>query len=219
MGYIVDMRKRKPFSREEGTKSARLIVIAAEGRKTENIYFQRLKLEHEAQNVHVEILERGDNNSNPETVFQQISKYAKDYDIEEDDQLWVVVDRDRWKNVELASVAKKCSQKSNFHFCLSNPCFEIWLLLHIEGLEKYSEEEKERLSTNIKCEGGRTFLKKRLSELLGGYNEAKYDAGILIRTISDAIERAKVLDNCPKDRWPQNIGTRAYLLVESIMNL
>ena len=213
------MRTRKPFSREEKTKSARLIVIAAEGRKTENIYFQRLKLEHEAQNVHVKILERGDNNSNPETVFQQISKYAKDYDIEEDDQLWVVVDRDRWKNVELASVAKKCSQKSNFHFCLSNPCFEIWLLLHIEGLEEYSEEEKERLSTNIKCEGGRTFLKKRLSERLGGYNEAKYDAGILIRTISDAIERAKVLDNCPKDRWPQNIGTRAYLLVESIMNL
>ncbi len=219
MGYIVDMRTRKPFSREERTKSARLIVIAAEGRKTENIYFQRLKLEHEAQNVHVEILEREDNNSNPETVFQQISKYAKDYDIREDDQLWVVVDRDRWKSKQLASVAKKCSQKSNFHFCLSNPCFEIWLLLHIEGLEKYSDKDKERLSKNRKCEGGKTFLKKRLSELLGGYNEAKYDAGILIPTISGAIERAKVLDNCPKDRWPQKVGTRAYLLVESIMNL
>ena len=119
----------------------------------------------------------------------------------------------------MASVAKKCSQKSNFHFCLSNPCFEIWLLLHIEGLENYSEKDKECLSKNRKYKGGRTFLKKRLSELLGGYNEAKYDACILISTISDAIKRAKVLDNCPKDRWPQKVGTRAYLLVESIMNL
>lgn len=133
MGYIVDMRTRKPFSREERTKSARLIVIAAEGRKTENIYFQRLKLEHEAQNVHVEILEREDNNSNPETVFQQISKYAKDYDIREDDQLWVVVDRDRWKSKQLASVAKKCSQKSNFHFCQSQTSTFVLVILVLKS--------------------------------------------------------------------------------------
>ena len=130
--------------------------------------------------------------------------------------IWLVFDRDEVKNFDkLIEDAKE----SKMNVAWSNPCFEIWLLLHIEGLEKYSEKDKERLSKNRKCEGGKTFLKKRLSELLGGYNEAKYDACILIPTISDAIERAKVLDNCPKDRWPQKVGTRAYLLVESIMNL
>ena len=38
------MRKRKDFKRREGVKSARLVVIAAEGRNTENIYFESMKV-------------------------------------------------------------------------------------------------------------------------------------------------------------------------------
>ena len=38
------MRQRRDFERPEGLKSARLIVIAAEGRKTENIYFEATRL-------------------------------------------------------------------------------------------------------------------------------------------------------------------------------
>lgn len=204
--------------REEGKKSARLIVIAAEGRKTENIYFESLKMEHEAQNVHVEILERKDNNSNPENVYRQISAFASLYEINEDDELWVVVDRDRWTSKELSSVAQKCFQNPNLYFCLSNPCFEIWLLLHIEGLEDYSEEDKALLSKNRKGKGGKSYLKKRLSVLLNGYDEANYNAYTLIPAVSNAIDRAQALDDCPNDRWPQKIGTRAYLLVKSIMN-
>lgn len=37
------MRQRRDFERPEGVKSARLIVIAAEGLKTENIYFEAMK--------------------------------------------------------------------------------------------------------------------------------------------------------------------------------
>lgn len=33
------MRVRRNFERPEGKKSARLVVIAAEGKETENIYF------------------------------------------------------------------------------------------------------------------------------------------------------------------------------------
>lgn len=208
------MRQRKEFLREEGKKSARLIVIAAEGRRTENIYFESLRMEHEAQNVHVEILERRDNNSSPENVYGQILAFEKQYEINEDDELWVVVDRDRWTSKELSSVARKCFQHKNFRFCLSNPCFEIWLLLHIEGLEGYSEEDKALLSKNRKGKGGKSYLKSRLSFLLKGYDEANYDACTLIPTVSNAIDRARALDDCPDDRWPQKIGTRVYLLVD-----
>lgn len=37
------MRQRKDFQRIEGVKSSRLIVIAAEGRATENIYFEAMR--------------------------------------------------------------------------------------------------------------------------------------------------------------------------------
>ena len=36
--------------------------------------------------------------------------------------------------------------------------------------------------------------------------------------VEEAIERAKALDKNPADRWPQTLGTRVYLLAESVMN-
>ena len=47
------MRTRKNFTRLEGQKSAKLIVIAAEGYETENIYFEAMKTSLKASNVHV----------------------------------------------------------------------------------------------------------------------------------------------------------------------
>lgn len=38
------MRKRKDFVRLEGVRSARLVVIASEGRCTESIYFSAVKI-------------------------------------------------------------------------------------------------------------------------------------------------------------------------------
>ena len=52
------MRVRKDFTRLEGDKSARLVVIAAEGFETENIYFEAMKTSLRAANVHVEVLRR-----------------------------------------------------------------------------------------------------------------------------------------------------------------
>lgn len=60
------MRKRKDFKRREGVKSARLVVIAAEGRNTENIYFESMKVSLCASDVHVEVLHRDSNESSPE---------------------------------------------------------------------------------------------------------------------------------------------------------
>ena len=53
---------------------------------------------------------------------------------------------------------------------------------------------------------------------MGSYHEAAYDAQMLIAHVEKAIERAKVLDKNPADRWPQTLGTRVYLLAESVMN-
>ena len=69
------MRKRKDFKRREGVKSARLVVIAAEGRNTENIYFESMKVSLCASDVHVEVLHRDSNESSPENVYEQIRKF------------------------------------------------------------------------------------------------------------------------------------------------
>ncbi|WP_099292028.1 RloB family protein [Butyricimonas sp. Marseille-P3923] len=211
------MRKRKDFERREGIKSARLVVIAAEGRNTENIYFESMKISLCASDVHVEVLHRDSNNSSPENVYEQIRRFMAEYNIEDDDQLWIVVDKDKWKDKMLSSVAQHCAQNSNLRFCVSNPCFELWLLLHVEDIALYSKGQLDKLSVNKKINSQDTWLKKRVKDLTGHYHESDYDAMALLPYIDIAIERAEKLDVSPTDRWPQSIGTRVYLLVKSIM--
>lgn len=78
------MRKRKDFVRLEGVRSARLVVIASEGRCTESIYFSAVKDRLRAPNVHVEILARDSNESSPESVHAQIADFMRQYNIEDD---------------------------------------------------------------------------------------------------------------------------------------
>ena len=91
------MRKRKNFIRLEGVRSARLVVIASEGRCTESIYFSAVRDKLRAPNVHVEILARDSNESSPESVHAQIADFMRQYNIEDDDEYEIAADAfDEW---------------------------------------------------------------------------------------------------------------------------
>lgn len=218
------MRSRNSLMRErrEAFRDARLIVIASEGKDTERIYFKALAKEYSNLRVHVHILERSENeqnNSSPEHVLKQLNDYKSKYDLEADDELWLVVDKDRWTEAMLSHVATECSQEVAMHMALSNPCFELWLLLHMEDAASLSLEEQEQWMKNRRrSKNADTYLKVRLRQKLGSYHESSYDALTLIAHIEDAIERARALDKNPTDRWPQTLGTRVYLLAKSVMN-
>ena len=208
--------------RQEAFRDARLIVIASEGKDTERIYFKALAKEYTNPRVHVHILERSEaeqNNSSPEHVLKQLNDYKEQYALEADDDLWLVIDKDRWTEAMLSRVATECTQDEYMHMALSNPCIELWLLLHLVDATSLSPEEQQQWSENRR-ESRRSdpCLKIRLRQEMGSYHESAYDAQMLITHVEDAIERARALDKNPADRWPQTLGTRVYLLAESVMN-
>lgn len=208
--------------RQEAFRDARLIVIASEGKDTERIYFKALAQEYTNPRVHVHILERSEaeqNNSSPEHVLKQLNDYKEQYALEADDELWLVIDKDRWTEAMLSRVATECTQDEYMHMALSNPCIELWLLLHLVDVTSLSPEEQQQwLENHRKTKNADPYLKARLRQEMGSYHEAAYDAQMLIAHVEEAIERAKALDKNPADRWPQPLGTRVYLLAESVMN-
>lgn len=218
------MRSRNSLMRErrEAFRDARLIVIASEGKDTERIYFTALAKEYSNPRVHVHILERSENeqnNSSPEHVLKQLNDYKSQYKLEADDELWLVVDKDQWEDKMLSRVATECALEVSMHMALSNPCFELWLLLHLEDVASLTPEEHTLWMENRrKSKNADPYLRVRLRQKMGTYHESSYDALTLIAHIEDAKERARALENTPTDRWPQTLGTRVYLLAESVMN-
>lgn len=218
------MRSRNSLIRErrEAFRDARLIVIASEGKDTERIYFKALAKEYTNPRVHVHILERSEdeqNSSSPEHVLKQLNDYKGHYELESDDELWLVVDRDRWTEAMLSRVATECAQNNFMHVALSNPCIELWLLLHlVDATLLTSEEEQLWMDNRRKSKNADPYLKVRLRQEMGSYHESSYNAKMLIEHVDVAIARAEALDKNPADRWPQTLGTRVYLLAESVMN-
>ena len=217
------MRSRNSLMRErrEAFRDARLVVIASEGKDTERIYFKALAKEYANPRVHVHVLERSEdekNNSSPEHVLKQLNDYKTQYALEADDELWLVVDKDSWTDGMLSRVAAVCAKDAAMNMALSNPCFELWLLLHLEDATSLTPEEyKMWLENRRKSKNADPYLKVRLRQELGSYHESSYDAPALVVNVETAIERARRLDQGPDDRWPQTLGTRVYLLAESVV--
>ncbi len=152
------MFKFKSFERIEEFRSGRLFVIATEGKDTERIYFEALKDKIQMHQIKLEILSSDKNDSAPNKVFDRLISYQDKYGIEDDDQLWLVIDKDKWKEKTLSEIASDCNKKKSFHMGLSNPCFELWLLLHYEDVSNYDPAEKVKIKENKKIRGT-TLLK------------------------------------------------------------
>ena len=216
-------RKRVPFKRESGKKSSRLVVIACEGTNTEPAYFQEYKRLFSKSGVRIEILRREETASNPERILSMLEEFQTTYSLAEDDELWLVIDRDQWEASEIASIAQQCTQNSLLNLAVSTPCFELWLLLHRVDIAKYSEDKiAELLLNKSHPKQDRTPLRKELYNIIGRFNHKNLTPHVeedflQPEYIQSAIERSQTLDSNLKERWIEGrLGTRVYLLVQSL---
>jgi hypothetical protein len=204
-------RERRDFVRRSGLRDARLFVIASEGAVTEPRYFNGLKERWHNPRIHVEVLIREQPGlSSPQQVLKALDRFKDDYQLRDGDQLWVVIDRDSqsWKPRAMASAARECEQKEYF-LAVSNPCFEIWLLLHFEDVPKQSDMRKRKL-----IENANSLLKTEVARHCSATCE--YIDNFLPHT-RVAIARGEVLDSKPGERWPSQLGTRVYRLVRQLI--
>ena len=205
-------RERRDFVRRTGFRDASLVVIACEGAVTEPKYFNGLKERLHSPRIHVEVVLRQDRTqSSPDAVLRHLDAFAEAWFLRDGDTLWLVVDRDpqSWKPAMIADVAQRCYHKG-YLLALSNPCFELWLLLHFEDVPQQSEERRCRLLENAD-----DLLKKEESQHRQARRDWNYIDHFLPHT-ETAIHRARVLDTEPGARWPSGLGTRVYRLVELI---
>jgi hypothetical protein len=215
-------RERQELFRESNTKTKeKIIVLAFEGNDTEDLYFSALR-DHERYNdelIYLHILRRpkGDTNSSPKHVFNKLKREAKDeFNFEAADELWMIIDTDRWRDI--SEIVQECKEQGNMFAAVSNPNFELWLLLHVRDVSGFTAREMDDVLKNRKSRaaGKRTHVEKLLLEVLGSYNKSNIQPDRFLLHIDDAIARARALDEAG-EVYPSVVGSHVYKVVEKLI--
>lgn len=137
------------------------------------------------------------------------------------DKICFVIDRDR-KSFTSGSgqyeyVLDRCKEKG-FGFYLTNPCFEFWLLLHMEDL---SDLDEEKLLENGMATSTMNYaeheLRRKLREAGGpNFKKGGYNPSWFMERISMAIANERMY--CEDEAGLEhNIGSRVGILLEEMM--
>lgn len=200
----VDQKKRGKVSR----KAKKIILIGAEGKnQTERKYFKAF---NQVQSEYKIMAGKG-NNTDPVGVVEDLLKSAKqeELDLKDGDILACFSDVDfkNGRDQELRA-AMKLARQNNISVFLSNPCFEIWYLLHF------------RYST--KLYGSNEEVIKELGSYISDYSKSKDVYDLIENKIDQALLNTKrlesyYLENGTNDRLKKLPSTEAYKLIEMIL--
>ena len=194
--------KQRGYSRDDEQQKVRdysLFAIACEGTVREPEYFGPF---NGVDRIKVDIIEDEENrNSAPKKVLERVQKYIEEVGLsdKDNDTLWCVIDVDRWPMEQITELQDYCAANKGFNLVISNPCFEVWLLLHKQ--ESLNELD---LSTAQKT-------KQELNQQRnGGYSYKEY-----LPDMPAAIDNAKAVDTA-RGYFPAPKTTKVYILAEAL---
>jgi hypothetical protein len=134
-------RGHGPYSRRTGFRDVgKRVLIVCEGSKTEPKYFEALCRDKGLSAVRVRPCALG---TNPKRIVEDAVAEMKRGD-DPLDQVWCVFDRDQHDLIAEALNQAEHQAVVETHVAFSNPCFELWYLLHFECSTAYIEREAAR---------------------------------------------------------------------------
>ncbi len=178
-------------------------LIVCEGQKTERIYFNKYRQRNSGLKIETPGSSVTDPNSLVDFTRSQIKKYNIDFN--SGDQAWCVFDADQ-NSEENIERAKKLAIAENIKLCLSNPCFELWYILHFRYFDQ-------RISTSE--------LQDEIKSHIPNYDKVKDYFDTLLSKRNSAIKNANKL-NCKHSELisiSSNPSTQVVELVKEMLKI
>ena len=199
-------RARRIARRHANRPLAARIVVTTEGSLTEPEYLKVFNRFHRHQSVRlVPIGVGGDPRAVVERAIKE-SKKLKNDSLARRDSVWAMFDRDIHARF---AEAKDLARGNGIPVAISNPCFELWAILHYQ--EQHAPLDRHQ------CQ-------RKLGELCPDYNAGAGkvfgDRNVIEQHYLVAVERAKVsVQRRDEERTPGgNPSTTVHRLTEFIRN-
>ena len=147
-----------------------------------------------------------------------------------EDEFWLVTDVDKnWSNERISpnegktfydewkDTIEMCKTK-NYRYAISNPFFEVWLLLHHDIP---NDEDKSFAVTDTHLYEKTDHFRTRLRNLGVPLEDRKHmkPFDYNIEKVKTAISRAEALHLEKTDLYPRYFVTTVYILMNKIMNM
>lgn len=218
-------RESIPLVRTGGFLDAeKFYILSYEGTESEKKYFEDLRhsdIFNDSGKIETIPLKRSKNEgSNPLSVKSLLSQAKKTYNFKSTDEFWLIIDQDDWQTkhkIDIPALIAECKEEKNFYVAMSNPCFEMWLVLHLTTLDHFSVDEQNQLLENKKISLKKNHIDEVLAKCIDngrGYNKSP-DPRIFIPKVYVAIENAKSIAG--NEEYPSKLGSDVYKLVEKLI--
>ena len=169
-------------------------ILFCEGRNTEPVYFSAIKKIWTSALISIES-RRGV--GVPITIAQEALKFAKSEGLvpgtrrrrnmfEERDEVWAVFDRDEHERYE---EAVSICEANGIGVARSNPCFEVWLILH--------EQDYDRPDDRHQVQGSWNDLRPEYD----GAGTKVPDCEEMVARVMDAEKRGEELRQRRREKW------------------
>jgi hypothetical protein len=173
----------RPLKRRVGTRRPRkTLLVFCEGERTEPEYLDALKRQpavRDAAAVDLRV-QTGHGGSVPRTLVS-LAAAARSKALDEEaeiDEFWCVFDVEWPRNHPGLSEAIERARLNDIRLAVSNPCFELWLILHFEDQGAWLDNDTAR----------------RARRTLDGSSDKGLDAAKYMPLAGDAARRAAELD-------------------------
>ena len=160
-----------------------------------------------------QLVERIDKFKEKKESTYEFSKYPED-------EFWIVADvDDNLDNhkAEFEKAIQECDEKG-YQYAISNPFFEIWLLMHHDDIK---EEDRAYGVTENHPYEATDYFRHRLAEMGAPLKDEKH---LQLIHYSDekvrmAVQRAKQLMEGKDEKIPSEYGTYVYRIVDKILEV
>ena len=183
--------KRRPPSRE----ALRQYLIVCEGEVTEKHYFNDLKILKQIP-IEIEFIA----GATPKTLVERAVRKKRALGRGEEKEIWVVFDVDTHP---FLAEARQQAKDNLIRVAISNPCFELWALLHFQDQSAY-----------IKCAEVRDLCKKHMNRY-----DKELPCSQLLPLYEEALRRAQALQKAHEANGTvgANPSTGVFDLVRSML--
>ena len=211
-------RGSEPLTRRDPQIS--LVFVATEDTYAAKQYLDALQERGLVDRSRVEIiaLPTLDNRSSLVALLDRLKEHQEKFAVHlTEDQCWAVFDVDHHKAEELSTAAEVATNRG-YRLAGSNPCFELWLLLHLT-------DDVTGLASSSKNRHAARACEKRLHETLQdgdprarGYDKNRIGAErfAVLERVQVAIARARARATATREPWPTAVGTQVYALIEGL---